>query len=372
MTTELSAVLDALAAECATGRAAVLATVVAVAGSGYRRPGARMLVTESGRRVGSVSGGCLEDDICRRARWLTESGPAVATYDTADDGDGPYRLGCGGTVRVLVERVGPAEPPELRALRAALSRHEPAALATVFAADAAFPARLGARWVGAVSGIDEVDAELRAALGGGRSRSVALRIGGARGELLIEAIRQPTRLALFGAGPDVAPVVQFAKGLGWRVAVIDRRPAATLAGRFPDADATLSIDPATAELGTFDAAVVMTHSYPDDLNWLRLLLRSTARYVGVLGARHRTARLVADLGGAGGNLYGPVGLDLGAETPAEIALAVVAEIRAVLAGREGGHLRGRALPVHDPFPAAVISPHGPAPPASCGLAGRGS
>ena len=367
---ELAAVLDLLAGECSAGRVAVLATVVGVTGSGYRRPGARMVMTASGARVGSISGGCLEADVVRRAWWLTESGPAVVTYDTADDGDGPYRLGCGGTVRVLVERVGPGEPAELRALRAAIARQESAAVATVIAAGEAFPGAVGKRWVagakGTSSGNTHLDAELRAALAGGRSRPITLELDGARGELLVEVIRPTTRLALFGAGPDVAPVVGLARILGWHVAVIDRAPAATLAGRFPDADARVSATPATglpAELSAIDAAVVMTHSYPDDRDWLRPLLASGVRYVGVLGAAHRTARLVADLGGRGRTLYGPVGLDIGAETPGEIALAVVAEIRAVLAGRGGGHLRDRGRPIHDPFPDPRALPIGELRPA---------
>lgn len=244
---ELQAILDALAAERQAGRAAVLATVVGVAGSGYRRPGVRMLVTAAGR-AGSVSGGCLEDDVCRRAWWLTRAGPVVVSYDTADDGGGPYRLGCGGTVRI-------------------------------------------------------------------------------------------------------------AKQLGWHVTVADRRPAGTLRGRFPDADAVVSGDPAALPDPGADAAVVMTHSFPDDLAWLRLALSSAARYVGVLGARHRADRLVQGLGGPDGRLFGPVGLDVGADTPAEIALAVVAEARAVLAGRGGGHLRDRRRPVHDPHPVPPGGPH---------------
>ena len=354
---ELAAVLDVLAAECAAGRVAVLATVVAVSGSGYRRPGARMVVTASGGRVGSISGGCLEADVIRRAWWLTESGPAVVTYDTADDGDGPYRLGCGGTVRVLVERVGPREPAELSSLRDAIARQETAVVATVVAAGASFPGGVGHRWVagaeGTSSGNTHLDTELRATLAGGRSRPITLELDGSRGELLVEVVRPATRLALFGAGPDVAPVVRLARILGWHVAVVDRSPAAVLAGRFPEADAHVSAAPGVEtplELRAIDAAVVMTHSYPDDRDWLRPLLASGVRYIGVLGAAHRTARLVADLGGHGRTLYGPVGLDIGAETPGEIALAIVAEIRAVLAGRDGGHLCDRGRPIHDPFP----------------------
>lgn len=395
---ELQAVLDALAAERTAGRAAVLATVVGVSGSGYRRPGARMAVLEGGRRLGSVSGGCLEADICRRGWWLTESGPAVVAYDTAgDDADegvgSPYRLGCGGTVRVLVERVEPGpEPGDWSDLRERLARGEAAAVVTVTAARGAFPAAVGARWVVAADGRGAagptapglpaaVRADALQALRDGRSRAAAYAAGGGRGEVLIEVVRPPTRLAVFGSGPDVAPVVRFAKQLGWRVTVADRRPPAALAGRFPDADVVLSVDPAdpgAPALVPFDAGVVMTHSYPDDLAWLRLVLAAAVpRYVGVLGARHRTERLVRDLRGGGvdaaGRLFGPVGLDIGADAPAEIALAVVAEVRAVLAGRAGGHLRDRARPVHDllpgPDPAPVIPGRGRA---ACAVSGDDS
>ena len=369
---ELSAVLGVLASENAAGRAAVLATVVGVTGSGYRRPGARMVVTASGQRTGSVSGGCLEDDICRRAWWLTESGPALVAYDTADDGDGPYRLGCGGTVRVLVERVGP-ESAELHALRDAVTRGDSVAVATVIDADEQFPLQLGTRWVVGYDSVGEppfMMAEAGEALRAGKSRAIGVEVGGGRGEVFIEVIRPPTRLALFGAGPDVGPVVRLAKSLGWHVTVIDRRPAETLQTRFPEVDEAVAANPGEnfAGLDCVDAAVVMTHSFPDDFGWLGSLLASSTRYIGVLGARHRTERLVSELGAADDRVHGPVGLDIGADTPAEIALAIVAEIRAVLAGRDGGHLRDRDRPIHDPSPIPRNLVDGPRVLVACAVA----
>jgi xanthine dehydrogenase accessory factor len=179
------------------------------------------------------------------------------------------------------------------------------------------------------------------------------------GELFVEYLAPPMPLVVFGAGSDAAPLVRFAKELGWRVTLVDHRPGMAARPQFVSADEVVVARPeSVAERVPIDArtaAVVMTHNYSHDLSLLELLLRSEARYVGVLGPRARTDRLLGELAESGTvfdrqeleRLYAPVGIDIGAESPEEIALSIVAEIRAVSSGRRGGMLRDRAGAIHD-------------------------
>ena len=173
------------------------------------------------------------------------------------------------------------------------------------------------------------------------------------GEVFIENIIPPTDLMIFGAGADAVQLAGIAKQLGWRVSVIDHRPAFANEERFPNADKIIISRPGNLkETLLFDespVAVVMTHNYEHDKQILRFLLRSNPAYIGALGPKQRTKNILRELKESGENfseddlqkLHGPAGLDIGAETPEGIALSIVAEIRTVLAGREGGFLRNR-------------------------------
>lgn len=374
---ELRLILDAAGRLTARGDAAVLATVVKVEGSTYRRPGARLLVTRGGEWVGGVSGGCLEGDLVRKAWWRTEDGPAVVTYDsTADDETAwQFGLGCNGVVHVLLERLTPAGPDPLAPVRRCVAAGRPGVIATVFRADAATGLAPGdrltlsgdGRWEGHV-GSDELADRLRAdaadCLAHDRGRAGVYALPGGEAEVAFEVVRPPVRLIVFGAGFDAAPVVAAAKALGWSVAVVDRRPGAAHRPAFAAADEVLT-GPARAACDRLrpdarTAAVVMNHSFPDDRDAVAAALRSPARFVGVLGPRARTEKILAELPGLGpdhlARVYAPVGLDIGADTPEEIAAAVVAQVVAVLAGRAGGHLRDRPGPIHrrDTAPAAGV------------------
>lgn len=329
----------------ATKSSRVLATVVATAGSTYRKPGARMLIMADGSYFGLLSGGCLEADLKLHAQEVLNGGAIRAVeYDMRGPDDVLFGIGagCEGAMRVLIEPANSMDRATV-ALAAAgritaagsstclICVHESSdlPLGTYSTADgsAAMPAALAAA--------------AQAALTEESSREVA--IGGAATRLraFVQFLAPPPHLLLCGAGPDAEPVAAAAGALGWRVSVVDHRPAYAQAQRFPGAQVALA-DPAaladTVDLGRCHAAVVMSHHLASDLAYLRALgaARSPA-YVGLLGPPTRRRRIVDELGPAAEllttRLRGPVGLDIGAATPESIALAIVSEVHASLAGR---------------------------------------
>lgn len=341
---------------------AVLATVVHVTGSAYRRPGARMLVMPHGQRVGTVSGGCLEGEISRKAWWFTESPqPVVRVYDTSsgDDAVWEFGLGCNGVVHVMLERANARHATELlEFLDASRAARDTVVVATVIAADAQADAHVGDRLLVGALGIHggalrgsvlsgTVHAHARHVLDGGRD--CLAHIGGC--DVFVERIAPPLDLVVFGAGDDARPLVAMAGQLGWSVTVTDGRPAYARADRFPDAAQVLVL-PRTDLLGdvviTSDTAVVMmTHNYPLDLRLVPLVLARQPRYLGLLGPRDRAERLFEELGlPIPANVHAPVGLDLGGDTPAAVALSILAEVQAVIGGRAGAMLRLRDTPIH--------------------------
>lgn len=366
---DLRQVLAAQAGLRGRGEEAVLATVVKTEGSTYRRSGARLLVARGGGSVGGVSGGCLEGDLVRKAWWRTEGGPAVVTYDSRADDETAWQfgLGCNGVVHVLLERLPPRGDDPLAFVERCLRDGEAGVVATVFRAAAATGLAVGDRltldarggWGGNLADGDilsELKADAEACRRHDRGRSVVYVTPAGEAEVAFEVVRPPVRLVVFGGGFDVPPVVAAAKAVGWETVVVDRRAPRHDAG----AGLTLTLPPALAceqlrpTLRT--AAVVMTHHFPDDRDAVAALLGTDVGYVGVLGPRGRTQKLLADVPHRFGDLdrlHAPVGLDVGADTPEEIAAAVVAQVIAVFAGRDGGHLRDRAGPIHRREPAVV-------------------
>ena len=356
----------------AAGEGAVLATVVKVEGSAYRRPGARMLIDAHGGHTGTLSGGCLEAHVVRRAWWLTEAdGARVVRYDTTADEDAQWSfgLGCDGAIHVLLERLdGRAGAPVLDALAASQQQMCAAGTAVVIAAHGvAVP--VGARLVldaaGRVSGTlgevvlsAPVTADLHAAVAQGRSAQAHYPLGRGTVEVFVECMAPPPRLVIFGAGHDALALVHWAKRLGWHVTVADGRAHFARAQRFPEADAVCVIDAddplAGVRIDAHSAVVVMTHSLTQDRALLRRLWPLEVAYLGLLGPRARTDKLLDELAAEGvvdrehvpAHLHAPVGLDIGADNAEEVALAIVAEIRAVRAGRAGGLLRLRQAPIH--------------------------
>lgn len=365
---ELTEILDAIERYAARGESMALATIVAVRGSTYRREGARLLLTRSQQMVGNISGGCLEGDVMVVAGEVMAAGAARAvTYDLTADDDVVWGLGlgCNGAVDIFVEPVDPAA--EIFTLyRAAIAEERALAVATVLSGAAAAGRRL-AVWSGGVRTGSLGDAALddraaraaAAALEEGTSRVHTLT--GASGEVrvFVETLRPPVRLVVCGAGHDAIPVVQLASALGWRVVVADSRERFLTRERFPGAQQFIRAAAGEAAsrvpMDQRTYVVVMTHNYLHDRDLLRGFLRTGAAYVGMLGPKIRTQKILDDLRKDGvpiseqdlARIYGPIGLDIGSEAPEEIALAVVGEIQAVEGGRRGGFLRDRAGPIHE-------------------------
>jgi xanthine/CO dehydrogenase XdhC/CoxF family maturation factor len=360
---------DALVREGGSG---VLASVVRAEGSTYRRPGARMLVLPDGHTVGVLSGGCLEGDLVEHARAVHATGePALLRYDAAAGADVVWGLGlgCAGILELLLERVGAGSPGPLELLRALAGGRQRGVLATVLRSRGAAAPPLAAHWspgasrggfAGALGAA--VREEAARALAAGRSRRLRFEQGEQSAEVLVEVVKPPVRLVIFGAGADAVPVVRLAAGLGWNVEVVDGRPAFASPERFPGAALVVLCTPAEVpariELDADCVALLMTHHYLHDQTLLRHLLPLRLRYLGVLGPRRRTEDLLGELCGDGfeaskvelERLFAPAGLDVGGDSPQAIALAVVAEIQTVLAGRSGAFLRDRAGPLHEPGP----------------------
>jgi xanthine/CO dehydrogenase XdhC/CoxF family maturation factor len=333
----------------------VLATVARTIGSTYRKAGAQMLLAADGSAAGLLSGGCLEADLMERARSVLESGVAsVAEYDTrsSDDILWGIGLGCEGAMSILLTRLDSRNDYQPFA-HAELCRREqvPAAFAVVIASEnAGYP--LGrAYWL---DSRDPPPQEVRSACAAMRSRR-GMAVAGASAVVadsatfLIVPVELPTRLLLLGAGPDAMPLAEIAGLLGWHVTVLDHRPAHAVADRFPRAQRVIlnpANDLAALLAGQhYDAAVVMSHHLTSDQAYLAALADSPIPYIGLLGPAPRRLRLMTELGPQSrkfaGRLYGPIGLDIGAKTPQTIALAIVSEVQAVLAGRPGGSFSGR-------------------------------
>jgi xanthine/CO dehydrogenase XdhC/CoxF family maturation factor len=289
---EIDKTLMAIRRVAEEGKRGILVTIVATRGSTYRRAGARAVISEDGESFGTLSGGCLERDLGERARaWLGDPTPRLFTYDTTKTTDVVFGLGlgCRGVIDVLIEPFDARRLPRL-------------------AREFRWNGREPVVWTTALDGR----------------------------ELLVEAIRPERAIAVFGAGPDVEPVARIAEQLGWRAAVISPK----------------DMHPETVkervDLGAFDAAVIMTHHFLHDLALLSAILPSPVPYVGLLGPRSRGDELLAQLGAERTpRVHSPVGLDLGGETPEEIALAIVAEIQSVLNQRDGRPLRDADGPIHE-------------------------
>ena len=302
-----------------------LATVVEVKGSAYRRPGARMLMTQDGHNAGVINGGCLDADLHLCAQKVMETGMAeLACYDTTASQDIVFGLGlgCRGVVKILIE---PAENLDW------LAQNE--TVAVVFEGKPG--EELGTRRFESQNAIRPQIKET------------------VWGRAFVERLEPPQSLLIFGAGADVVPLQAMGKTLGWDVQILDLR--APSPSRPVHIEATYL---APENLLEFDipvgaACVLMTHNFLHDYETLKRLLPSSASYIGILGPRRRTDELLEKIGSNTllpgispteqqlSRLFAPIGLDLGAETPEEIALSIVAEIQRVKRGKTAQSLRER-------------------------------
>ncbi len=312
--------------------AMVLVTVTETIGSTYRKPGAMMLLDSANRLTGLISGGCLEADLMHHASRVRDSGEAKSiTYDLRDDDPiWGLGLGCGGLVKLLLE---PANPGNQFAGLSALTAPQTAGQTVVLCkvVDSEDPRQLG-HWSIDVGSEHDTKPQHRLLAGGVKE----LRI----------PIHPPRHLLICGGGPDVPPLVTLATECQWRVSVVDHRPAYAKSEHFPGAQQVICApvsDSLTAVSTAFDAAVIMSHHLPSDIDYARQLAATSVRYVGLLGPAERRSEVLAQANiETDSRFYGPAGLDIGADLPSTIALSILAEAHAALNGGLGGSLRDGA------------------------------
>jgi xanthine dehydrogenase accessory factor len=334
--------------ECARARGEplVVATTIRTEGSTYRKAGARILISPDGSTSGMLSGGCLEADLLERAKRVLKNGRAErVVYNTIGSGDVIWGLGlgCEGVTEFWLQPACTKQGYEpLAYLQHCLQQNRSGSIATVVGGQA-LAGELGRHGYAGVGSDDRLAARL-ALIEAQAPRLEVISFLGRDLEVFAAPVKLPPALLLCGGGPDAVPVARLADTLGWRVTVIDHRPAFADPARFPAAARLISAPAdelrARADLAMFDAAVIMSHHVDADIAYLRQIARQPMRYVGLLGPGSRRARLLKELGNAPGflsaGIYGPAGLNIGADCPASIAIAIVAEIYSVLAGRRLG------------------------------------
>jgi xanthine dehydrogenase accessory factor len=351
-----------------SGKKTALATVVLVEGSAYRRAGARMLITEDGQLTGAISGGCLEGDALRKARMvILQQQPLLVTYDTMDDDDAKLGvgLGCNGIIHILIEPVNDAQTNPITLLKAAISSRGYSVLVTVFSVEDRKSAQPGSCLF----------------LADGETLSNGLETLPYKSELLddaknaldnqcssvntyegytafVECVKPLISLVIIGAGNDAIPLTKIASVLGWSITVADGRPNYASADRFPFVKKLIVAKPDKVlnnlEVNEWTAFVLMTHNYNYEIAFLKELLPLDISYIGVLGPKKKLQRMLGELEENGTvitqrnleTIHGPVGLDIGSETSEEIALSIIAEIKAVFSAGSGKSLKFKTTVIH--------------------------
>jgi len=382
---ELQDIVQAFDNAANQGKQTALATVVHVEGSSYRRAGARMLITEDGQLTGAISGGCLEGDALRKARLvMAQNKSMLVTYDTTDDDDAKFGvgLGCNGIIHILIEPIFAEKQDNPIALfKRFLSKRQPVVLITIFSLNDKQAIQPGTCVLmtadetlhGIFPDEDIKDALLddaRDVLKNGNSVTKTY-LYGDKFTCFIELLEPTVSLVVFGAGNDAIPLLQLADVLGWHVTLIDGRANYAVANRFPLAKRIIIAKPeqALAQL-TIDSRtifVLMTHNYNYDMAMLKQLLPMQLTYVACLGPKKRLDRMLDELREEGmditpeqlESIYGPAGLDIGAETSDEIALSILSEMQAVLKKRKGTSLREKAI-IHNRNTNQIIMQERPA------------
>ncbi|MCW5909656.1 MAG: XdhC family protein [Cyclobacteriaceae bacterium] len=348
-------------------RKAALATVVKVRGSSYRSPGARMLITDDGRWVGSISGGCLEGDALRKARQvMTDKKPVTVTYDTREESNQNLGigLGCNGVIDVLIEPLDVNDTRTIKLFTAFADMQTPLALATVFNG-IGVGEKLLLSETGLVSSDFQsaeltalVEAELKKIFTSKKSEARKYIVHGIEHEVFVELIQPCISVILFGGGFDARPVSELAKSLGWNVSVTDECVAHIAPVFFPAADKLSLCQREFIDrdfnITPYTACVLMSHNYEYDRDVLKKLLNTSTPYIGILGPRKRFDKMLAEFRKEGielsdhdfARVHAPIGLDVGAEAPDEIALSIISEIQAKFTNRGGGFLKDHPGPIH--------------------------
>jgi xanthine/CO dehydrogenase XdhC/CoxF family maturation factor len=331
---ETTEIVDRVIALAEGGRRSALATVIRIEGSSYRKPGAKFVVEDDGRTLGGVSGGCLEADVRAIALRVIETGvPRLLHYDTGADDRTVFGLGlgCNGSLDIFVQlATEPRTLDALREIRARLSRGSAFAVSTI----------VDGRDAGRSIVTEPLAREARSHVESDGQRTV-----------FIEVLDPPPDLIVCGAGDDSRPLVAYASDAGFAVTVVDHREAFLTAERFPSAHRLVHLRPdgeaGTLTIGARTLVVIKTHSYAHDRDWLRVFLGTHASYLGLLGPRARAQEILGELGAAGdGRVFAPVGLNLGADGPEQIAISIVGELLAAHTRQTPGHLREKGQTIH--------------------------
>ena len=373
---ELNRIVSSYEQTFDTGKKAALATVVKVQGSSYRHPGARMLMTDDGRWTGAISGGCLEGDALRKARQaILKNQPSVVTYDTMDDENAQklgVGLGCNGIIDVLIEPMDylKEQMDLMQVFKDFLQDRKRAAIATVFNVEESMQSGIGQRFIVdsrgreisnlRIDGLNDLlRPDMQQALESGSSTVGIYSLEDGRVEVSIEVLHPSIELIIFGGGYDASPVVRLGSELGWQVTVTDDCVAHTGSKRFPGACQVLHAPREGVveqlDITPYTYTVLMSHNYTYDIAVLPSLLQTNIQYIGILGPRKRYHKMLNELAAQGNpiseadqqRIYSPVGLDLGAETPEEIALSIVSEIQMAHTGRKGGLLKEKKGHIHE-------------------------
>lgn len=350
---------------------AALATVVQVKGSSYRSPGARMLMLDNGRWVGSISGGCLEGDALRKARLVILSGePKTVTYDTSNDDDNQLGigLGCNGIIDILIEPIDPnLKTNPITQLESFLTYDGVGASATIFESNVdniPVGAKIDLNDEQELSGsIKQLQRLLATDLNGVvRNQKPQIKnydLQNGKIKVFLELIQPGIDLLIFGGGFDAKPVTELAHVLGWNVKVTDECVAHLVPINFPLANQLQSCKREFIEkeikITPFTAVVLMSHNLKYDEEVMRQIIGSEAPYIGILGPKKRADKIFNTLkdkykieitAKQMDKIHAPIGLDIGAETPDEIAVSIISEIQAKFSNRSGGFIKYRTGPIH--------------------------
>lgn len=370
---EIISIIKAYQQAVDAGKKTALATVVHVEGSSYRRPGARMLISEDAEITGSISGGCLEGDAFRKALHVILSDKAMlVTYDTADEDDAKFGmgLGCQGVIQVLIEPLQSERGAAIiELLQKATASRQYASLVTFFSMSDKKAPQYGSVYLLSeknesfgmlpIVSKDMIDTEAILVIEQRRSSFKKYVVDQQEIIVFTELIQPPLSLVVVGAGNDVIPVVKMAEMLGWQSTVLDGRPMYASRERFPMPTCQVFHSKAEQildriEIDSRTVFVLMSHNYNYDLAVLKVLLQHPLTYIGVLGPHKKMKMMMDDLAENGIHLtdvqkqaiHGPVGLHIGAETAEEIAVSIIAEIQAKLTATDTRPLKEKQDAIH--------------------------
>ena len=360
---EITDIINAFDKAQTEGKQTALATVVHVEGSSYRKEGARMLITEDGELTGAISGGCLEGDALRKALFVMHEKKAkLVVYDTSneDDVEVGFQLGCNGIIQVLIEPINVAQPNHpISLLKEALSTRNNAIVVTVFSLNRATYQKgtclLLKENDPVVQTINDdkllnlISDDAKKALQENKSSIKNYVYDEIDLTAFINIIKPQITLVIIGAGNDAMPLVKMGELLGWKVMIVDGRPDYANTKRFSSGCQVIVSKPekifSSIDIDDQTLFVLMTHNYNYDLAMLRQLIIRKVRYIGLLGSRGKISRMIEelrnermDIDSELSKIYSPVGLNLGAESPEEIALSIVAEIQTILFNGSAKHL----------------------------------